>query len=72
MVSSAASPAGEGLRPNPGMYDAEQSDRFIVPGKPLNKGPSISEYGDRGLAEMVEGRDLTKGNLFETGKTCTQ
>ena len=54
------------------MYDAEQSDRFIVPGKPLKKGPSISEYGDRGLAEMVEGRDLTKGNLFETGKTCTQ
>ena len=25
-----------------------------------------------GLAETVEGRDLTEGNLFGSGKTCTQ
>ena len=54
------------------MNDSEKSDRFIVPKKPLNKGPSIRGFLDQGLAEMVEGRGLTKGNPVEADKLCTQ
>jgi len=52
--------------------DSEKSDRLIVPEKPSNKGPSIWGFLDQGLAEMVEGRGLTKGNLVEADEFCTQ
>ncbi len=42
----------------PDMHGAEKSDSLIVPMKPSNKGCGALP------AERVEGRGLTKGNLF--------
>ncbi len=44
---------------NPDMYGAEKSESPIVPMKPSNKG-----CGAPLPAGKVEGRGLTKGNLF--------
>jgi hypothetical protein len=41
------------------VHGCRESDSFIVPRKPLNKGRS------RGPAEKVEGRELAKGNVAE-------
>lgn len=44
-----------------------KSDRLIVPKKPTNK-----EGGTPPLAELVEGRSLTKGNSSKQNKVRTQ
>jgi len=44
---------------NPDMHGAEKTDSLIVPMKPSNNG-----CGAPLPAERVEGRGLTKGNLF--------
>ena len=49
----------KGCGRNPDMYGAEKSDSPIVPMKPSNKG-----CGAPLPAERVEGRGLSKGNLF--------
>ena len=41
------------------MHGCRESDRFIVPRKPSNKGCP------RGPAEKVEGRERAKGNVAE-------
>jgi len=41
------------------VHGCRESDRFIVPRKPSNKG------GPRGPAEKVEGRERAKGNVAE-------
>jgi hypothetical protein len=41
------------------VYGCRESDRFIVPRKPSNKGRP------RGPAEKVEGRERAKGNVAE-------
>ena len=46
--------AGKAKSRNPAVYVAEKSDTSVVPEKPSNKGP--------GPAEIVEGRDVAKGN----------
>ena len=56
---------------NPSVYATGQSDSFVVLRKPSNKGPVVGKTGHR-LAEMVEGRELTKGNSFESVTRRTQ
>jgi hypothetical protein len=46
-------------------HDAGKSDRFVVPTKSSNKSP-------RGEAEMMEGRERTKGNTPERNALRTQ
>ena len=46
--------AGKAKSRNPAVHVAEKSDTSVVPEKPLNKGP--------GPAEIVEERDVAKGN----------
>ena len=41
------------------VHGCRESDRFIVPRKPSNKGCPL------GPAEQVEGRELAKGNVAE-------
>ena len=41
------------------VHGCRESDRFIVPRKPSNKGRPM------GPAEKVEGRELAKGNVAE-------
>jgi len=41
------------------VYGCRESDSFIVPRKPSNKGRPT------GSAEKVEGRELAKGNVAE-------
>ena len=48
------------------VHGCRESDRFIVPRKPSNKG------GPRGPAEKVEGRELAKGNVAEQTRSRTQ
>lgn len=52
----AQAPGGVGKvkRRNPAVYVADKSDTSVVPEKPSNEGP--------GPAEMVEERDVAKGN----------
>ena len=47
------------------MHAGEKSDKVIRPQKRPNK-------GEMSLAEAVEGRGLTKGNLFRQNKFWTQ
>lgn len=49
------------------MHEHGKSDRPIVPETPLN-----NEDNPLSLAEKVEGRGLTKGNLFQQNKCRTQ
>jgi hypothetical protein len=49
------------------MYRPGKSDRFVVPEKLTNKGG-----GTPPLAELVEGRSLTKGNPSKRNKVRTQ
>ena len=56
---------------NSSMCATGQSDRPIVPWKPSNKGSQPVKTGHR-PAETVEGRGLTKGNLFESSTRRTQ
>lgn len=60
--SSKPGGAGKGNR-NPAVDAAERSDTFVVPKKPSNKGSA---------AEMVEGRDVAKGNAGEPPAPRTQ
>ena len=55
-ASSAQAPGGAGKAKsrNPAIHVAEKSDTSVVPEKPSNKGP--------GPAEIVEERDVVKGN----------
>ena len=55
-VPSAQAPGGAGKAKsrNPAVHVAEKSDTSVVPEKPSNKGP--------GPAEIVEERDVVKGN----------
>ena len=48
------------------MHGCKESDRFIVPRKPSNKGRPM------GPAEQVEGRERAKGNLVEYHRGWTQ
>jgi len=48
------------------MYGCRESDSFVVPRKPSNKGRSM------GPAEKVEGRGLAKGNVVEQTRSRTQ
>ena len=48
------------------MDGGRESDRFIVPTKPANKGCPV------GPAEEVEGRERAKGNLVEYHRGRTQ
>ena len=48
------------------MHGCRESDCFIVPRKPSNKGCS------QGPAEKVEGRELAKGNGAEHTRSRTQ
>ena len=48
------------------MHGCRESDRFIVPRKPSNKGCA------QGPAEKVEGRELAKGNAAEHSRDRTQ
>jgi hypothetical protein len=48
------------------MHGCRESDRFIVPRKPSNKGCS------QGPAEKVEGRELAKGNVVQHTRGRTQ
>ena len=48
------------------MYGCRESDSFVVPRKPSNKGRSM------GPAEKVEGRELAKGNVVEQTRSRTQ
>jgi hypothetical protein len=69
---SVASPAGEGRRPQ------FQYERCRAVGQAHSTWEAIEQrffnhaWRDHGPAEMVEGRDLTEGNLFESDKSCTQ
>ena len=56
---------------NPSMCATGQSDRPIVPWKPLNKGSQPGNTGHQ-PAETVEGRGLTKGKSFESSTLRTQ
>ena len=47
-------------------HGCRESDRFIVPRKPSNKGRPM------GPAEKVEGRERAKGNLVEYHRGRTQ
>lgn len=49
------------------MYGRGKSDRFVVPGKPSNKGS-----GEPLLAEKVEGRSLAKGNPNQQNRNRAQ
>lgn len=49
----------------PDMHDTEKSDIVVVPKKASNK---IGQP----MAEMLEGKTVTKGNSEETSATCTQ
>jgi hypothetical protein len=53
-------------RDTPVMNGGRESDRFIVPMKPSNKGCPV------GPAEEVEGRERAKGNLVEYPRGRTQ
>ena len=48
------------------MHGCRESDSFIVPRKPSNKGRPM------GPAEKVEGRELAKGNVAEQTRGRTQ
>ena len=48
------------------MYRCRESDSFIVPRKPSNKGRPM------GPAEKVEGREVAKGNVAEQTRSRTQ
>ena len=48
------------------MHGCRESDSFIVPRKPLNKG------GPKEPAEEVEGRELAKGNVAAHTRNRTQ
>lgn len=61
------SPPHESERSKVGMNRPGKSDRLIVPKKPTNK-----EGGTPPLAELVEGRSLTKGNSSKQNKVRTQ
>lgn len=52
--AQASGGAGKAKSCNPAAYAAEKSDTSVVPEKPSNKGP--------GPAEIVEERDVAKGN----------
>src|SRR3990172_8043161 len=52
---------------NPVMDGYRQSDRPILPAKPLNKAPN-----DIGAAEAVEGRGLAEGNAAQQNTSRTQ
>ena len=54
------------LRGTTVMHGCRESDSFIVPRKPSNKGRP------RGPAEKVEGRELAKGNVAEQTRSRTQ
>jgi len=62
---------GRSVINNPSVYATGQSDRPIVPRKPSNKDSLAGKPGHR-PAEMVEGRELTKGNSFESVTRRTQ
>src|SRR5262249_36016802 len=47
-------------------HGCRESDSFIVPRKPANKGRP------RGPAEQVEGRELAKGNVVQHTRVRTQ
>jgi hypothetical protein len=55
----------EGYKPKPTMNDGEESDNSIVPTKRLNKIKGC-------VAEIVEGRELTKGNALQLNTHRTQ
>lgn len=65
-VSGARAPGGAGKAKsrNPAAHAAEKSDTSVVPEKPLNKGP--------GTAEIVEERDVAKGNTDRPPAPRTQ
>jgi hypothetical protein len=71
VASPEDSPVGEGQGRNPGVYTSEKSDRPIVPEKLSNKAPSIIDSYDHGVAEIVEERGLTKGNLLKFDRCRT-
>ena len=48
------------------MHECRESDRFIVPRKPSNKGCP------KGPAEKVEGRERAKGNVVQQTRGRTQ
>jgi hypothetical protein len=54
------------LRDTSVMDGCRESDRFIVPTKPSNKGCPM------GLAEKVEGRERAKGNVVQHSRGRTQ
>ena len=54
------------LRGTTVMHGCRESDSFVVPKKPSNKGRPT------GLAEKVEGRELAKGNVAEQTRSRTQ
>ena len=56
--------AGKAKSRNTAAYAAEKSDMSVVPEKPSNKGP--------GPAEMVEERDVAKGNTYRPPVPRTQ
>ena len=59
--------AGKNGVHNPVMDGYRQSDRPILPAKPLNKAPN-----DIGAAEAVEGRGLAEGNAAQQNTSRTQ
>ena len=65
-ASSAQAPGGAGKAKsrNPAIHVAEKSDTSVVPEKPSNKGP--------GPAEIVEERDVDKGNTDRPPASQTQ
>jgi retron-type reverse transcriptase len=65
VANGAAGRVGKAKRHTPTMYDTGQSDRPVVPAKPMNRA------GQR-AAESVEGRGLTKGNTDGSQARRTQ
>jgi len=57
---------------NPSMYASEQSDRPMTTREAIEQRFFNHALRDHEPAEMVEERGLTKGNLFEADKDCTQ